>query len=121
MKTETDEANPDHSLILGDIRSQVFMNHIEATLDQNTDIDATTTGAVHDDLTQATQDTATNLAVTLHISHISDHPNIKTFQVINPEITVAHIHNHPIDQDMNLTNQIHIPAGQKAGHIPRRT
>ena len=64
---------------------------------------------------------ATDLTVTLHTSHIADHPNIEALQVIDPEITGDHIHDHPIDlQDMNLTNQIHIPAGQE-DHIPRGT
>ena len=122
VKIETDEANPDHSLILGDIAALVIMIHIEAALDQNTEIDATTTWAVHNDLTQPTEAAATGLAVTLHAGHTADHPNIEALQVINPEITVDHIHDHPKGlQDMYLTNQIHIPAGQEVNHIPRRT
>ena len=98
------------------------MIHIEATLDCNTGIDTDTTGAVHDSLTQPTEDTATDLTMTFHTCHITDHPNIKALQVINPEIAVDHIHDHFIDlQDMNLTDQIHIPAGQEEDHIPRRT
>ena len=85
---------------------------IEATLDYNTGMDTAATGAVHDDLAHPTEDIATYLSVTHHTGHITDHPNIKALQVIDPKITVDHIHNHPIDlQDMNLTNQIHIPAG----------
>ena len=57
----------------------------------------------------------------LHIRHIAYHPNIKALQVTNPQIAVDHILDHPIDlQDMNLTDQIHIPAGQEEDHIPRR-
>ena len=52
MKIDTDEANPDHSLILEDITAQVITIHAEATLDHNKGMDAATTGAVHDDLTQ---------------------------------------------------------------------
>ena len=85
MKIETDEADPDHSLILGDITAQVITIHIEAALDQNTEIDATTTGTVHNDLTQPTEDAATDLAMTLHTGHIADHPNIQALQVIDPE------------------------------------
>ena len=122
VKIETDKANPDHSLILGDITARVIMIHIEATLDHNTGIDAATTGAVHDDLIQPTEDATTHLTVTLHTGHIADHPNIKAPHVIDPKITVDHIHNHPIDlPDMNLTDQIHIPGGQEEDHIPRRT
>ena len=73
------------------------------------------------DLTQPTEDAATDLAVTLHTGHIADHPKIEALQVINSKIAVDHIHNHPIDlQDINLANQIHIPAGQEVNHILRR-
>ena len=112
MKIETDEANPDHSPIFKDITAQVIVIHIEATLDHNTGIDVATIGAVHDNLTQPTDDTATDLTVTLHTSHTTDHPNIEAPQVIDPKIPVDHIHDHPTDlQDMNLANQIHIPVG----------
>ena len=98
------------------------MIHIEAALDHNTGIDTATTGAVHYDLIQPTEDTATDLAMKLHASHIADHPNTEAPRVIDPEIAVDHIHDHPIDlQDMNLTDQVHIPAGQEEDHIPRRT
>ena len=104
---ETREADPDHSPTFEDITAQVIMIHIEATLDHNTGIDA-----ARDNLTQPTRETATDLAMTHHTSHIADHPNIEVLQVIDPEITVGHIHNNPTDlQDMNLTAQIHIPAG----------
>ena len=94
---------------------------IEATLDHNNGIDAASTGAVHNNLAQPIEDTATYLAMTHHIGHTQDHPNIEAPQVINPEIPVDHIHNHPIDlQDMNLADQIHIPGG-RVDHIPRRT
>ena len=117
MKIETDKANPDHSLILGDITAGVIMTHIEASVDCNTETDAPTTGAVHDGLTQPTEDTATDLTLILHTSHITDHPNIKAPQFINLKITVDHIHDHPINlQDMNLTNQIPISAGQEEEH-----
>ena len=45
MMIETGEANPDHSPTFKDITAQVIVNHIEATLDQNSRIDATWTGA----------------------------------------------------------------------------
>ena len=90
------------------------MINIEATLDHNTGIDAATTGAVYDDLLQPTEDTTADLAKTLHTSHIGDHSSIEALQVINPEITVDHIHDHPINlQDMNLADQIHIPVVQE--------
>ena len=112
MKIESDNANPDHSPIFKDITAQVIAIHIETAPDHNTGIDTATTGAVHDDLPQPTEDTATDLTVTHHISHITNHPNIKALQVIDPMITGDHIHDHPTDlQDMNLTDQIHIPAG----------
>ena len=88
------------------------MIHIETTLDHNAAIDATTRGAADDDLTQPTEDTATDLAMTHCTGHITDHPNSKALQVIDPQITVDHLHNHPTDlQDMNLTDQIHTLAG----------
>ena len=112
MKIETDEANLDHSPIFADITAQVIVIHIEATLDHNTEVDVTTTGAVHDDLTQPTEDTATDLAMTHHTNHITDHPNIEALQVINPEITVGHIYKHPTDpQGMNCADQVHTQAG----------
>ena len=97
MLIETGEANPDHSPTFEDIAAQVIVIHIEATLDHNTEIDATTTGAAHDDLALPTEDTATDLTMTHHTGHITDHPNIKPLQVINPKITVDCIHDHPTD------------------------
>ena len=122
MKIETGKADPDHSPTFKDIAAQAIMIHIEATLDHNTGIDAATTGAAYDNLTQLTEDTATDHAVTHHTGHITDHPKMEVLQVIDSEIAVDHIHDHPTDlQDMNLANQIHIPAGQEEDHIPRRT
>ena len=87
------------------------MLHIEATLDHNTGIDGTTTGSLYHDLPQPREDTTTDLTMTHPTSHITDHPNIKALQVINPKIAVDHIHDHPTNlQGMNLTDQIHIPA-----------
>ena len=81
-----------------------------------------TTEAAHDDLPQPTEDTATDLTMTHHIGHIADHPHITAPWVIEPQIAVGHTHDHPTDlQGMNHTDQIHIPAGQKEGHTPRRT
>ena len=98
------------------------MIHIEVALDHNTGIDAATTGAAHDDLTQPTGDTPTDLTMTHCTSHIDNHPNIKALWVINPKITVGHIYNHPTDlQGMNHIDQIHTPAGKEEGHILRRT
>ena len=78
--------------------------------------------AVHNNLAQPTEDTATDLVMTHHTSHITDHHNILALQVISPEIAVDCIHNHPTDlQGMNLADQIHTPAGQEVDHITRRT
>ena len=121
MKIETEKANPDHSPIFADITTQVIAIYIEATLDCNTGIDAATTGAVHNDLSQPTEDAATDIAVTHCTDHIADHPNIKVLQVINPEITVGHIYKNPTDpQGMKLADQVHTPAGKEEGHILRR-
>ena len=66
--------------------------------------------------------TAIDFAVTHHINHITDHPLIEAPQVINPEITVGHIHDHPADlQGMNHVDQVHNPAGQDENHIQRRS
>ena len=98
------------------------MIHTEDTLDHNIRIDVATTEAAHDDLTQPTEDTATDLAMTHHISHIADHPHITALWVIDPEIVVGHTHDHPTDlQGMNHADQIHTPAGQEEGCTPRRT
>ena len=73
-------------------------------------------------LLQLLETTAIDLAMTHHIDHITDHPQVEALQVINPEITVGHIHNQPTDlQGMNHTDQVHNPAGQEENHIPRRT
>ena len=83
------------------------MISIEATLNHNTRRDAATAGAAHGDLTQPTDDMAIDLAMTHHINHITDHPHIEVLLVIDPEIIVGHIHNHPIClQDMNHVNQV---------------
>ena len=88
------------------------MIHIEATLHYNTRIDVNTTGAAHNNLTKPTEDTATDLNMKHCISHITDHPNIEALQVIDPEILVDHIHNHPTNlKGMNLIDQIHTSAG----------
>ena len=80
--------------------------------DNNTRIDSTTTGAPHDDLTQPPEDMATDLAMTHCTGHIANYSNIEALQIIDPEITVDHIHNHPTNpQGMNLTNQTHTSAG----------
>ena len=58
--------------------------------------------------------------MTHHTDHIADHPNIKAHKVIDQEITVGHIHEHPTDpQGMNCADQVHTPAGQKEGYILR--
>ena len=94
---ETDEAIPDHSPTFEDIAAWVIVIPIEAALDYNTGIDAATTGATHNDLTPHIEATAIDLTMTHHIDHITDHPHIEALQVINPEITVGHIHDHPTD------------------------
>ena len=118
---DRDKANPDHSPILAAITAQIIVIHIEAALECTKGIDTATTGAVHNDLTQPIEDTATDLTVTHCTDHIADHPNIEAFQVINPEITVGHIQEHPTDpQGMNQADQVHTPAGQEESHILRR-
>ena len=53
---------------------------------------------------------------------ITDHPSTKAPQVTDPVITADHLHDHPTDlQDMNLADQVHIPAGWEEYHISRRT
>ena len=99
MMIETGEADPDHSLTFEDTAAQIIMIPIETALDHNTGADAATIGVAHDDLTQSTDATATtiDLTTTYNIDHISVLHNIKALQVIDPEITVGHIHNHPTD------------------------
>ena len=100
----------------------VIAIHIKTTLDHNTEIETTTTGAVYDDLTQPTEDAATDLTMTHHTNYIADHPNIKAPQVIDPGITLGNIHKHPTDPDgMDCADQLHTPAGWEEDHILRRT
>ena len=70
-----DEADPDHSPHFTDITAHVTVIHTEATLDCNTEIDATTTGAVHDDLIQPTENTHRPHHDTLHQSHCRSSQN----------------------------------------------
>ena len=90
MKTKTGEADPDYNLILKDIALQVIAIHTEAIQGHNTGINATTTGAVHDDHAPPIEATAINLATTHYINHIADNPHIEVLQLTNPEITVDH-------------------------------
>ena len=121
MKIETGKTTPDHSPTFKDIAAQVITICIEATLDDNTGADATTTGAAHNNLAPPTKDTATHLTVTHHTGCMAGHPNIEALQIINPKIA-DHIHAPHTDlQGMNLTDQIHTPAGWEEGHTPRRT
>ena len=77
MKIKPGKSDPDHSPTIKHITAQVITIYREATLDYNTGIDAATTGAAHDDLTQPTEDIAADITMT-HLSiHIADHPNIK--------------------------------------------
>ena len=66
-------------------------------------IDAATIGAAHDNCTSLIEATAINLTVTHQIYHIADHPHIEVLQLINPEITIDHTHNHPT----NLQDRTH--------------
>ena len=112
MKIKTGKADPDHSLTTKNIAAGVTMIHIEATLDHNTGIDTATTELAHNNLSQPTEDTATDLTVTHCTGHITDHPHITTLWVINPEITVGHTHDYLTShQGMNQADQIHTPAG----------
>ena len=98
------------------------MIHTESTRDHNTRTDTAATEVAHDDLTQHTDDTATDPAMTHHIIYITDHLHITAFWVIDPKIVVGHTHNHPTDhQGMNHADQIHTPAGQEKCYTPRRT
>ena len=69
----------------------------EATQCHNTGIDAATTEAADDDCTPPIEDTAIDLTMTHHISHIADCPHTEVHQLINPEITLDHTHDHPTD------------------------
>ena len=112
VKIETGKADPDHSATTEDITTQVIMIHIEAALDHNTEIDAPTTEIAHDVLTQPTEDTTTDITMTHHTNHITDHPHITALQVIDPKIAVGHTHDHPTDcQGMNHGDQIHTQVG----------
>ena len=64
MKIETHKANPDHSLTFEDIAVQAITICIETTPDWNTRIDAAITEAAHNNLTQPTEGTATDLTMT---------------------------------------------------------
>ena len=112
MKIVTGKADPDHSPTTKDIAAQVIMIHIEAALDHSTGMDAATTEAAYDDLTQPMEDTASDLTMTHCTGHIVDHPHITALWVIDPEITVGHTHNHLTNlKGMNHTDQIHTSAG----------
>ena len=118
----TNKADPNHSLTFKDITAWVIMIPIEAALDHNTGIDTATKGAAHNDIALPIEATAINLTMTHHSDHIADHPHIEALQVINPEIIVGHILDHPTDlQGMNHVDEVQSAAGQEENHIPRRT
>ena len=99
MKTETDKAIPDHSLIFKDITAPAITltsHHIEAILDCNI-IDAAITEIAHDNLAPPTEDTATDLTMTHFTNHITDHLNTEAPQAIDPDIIVGHDHDQPSD------------------------
>ena len=122
VMTETGKANPDHSLIFEDTTAQAITICIEATLDHDTEIDAAITGAAHNDCAPPIEATAINLTMTCHIDHIADHPHIEVLQVINPQITVGHIHDHPTDlQGRTHVDQVHTSADHEKNHTQRRT
>ena len=60
MKIETGKANPDHSLTFKDIAAQAMAICTEAILDCNTRIDVAITEAAHNNLTQPTEEKATD-------------------------------------------------------------
>ena len=94
----------------------------DATLDHHMGIDAAITGAAHDDHAPLTETAAIDLTITHHIKHITDHPHIEVLQVINPEIAVGHIHDHPTSfHDRTHIDQVHTPADHEENHTPRRT
>ena len=92
---------------------------IEAALDCNTRIDAAITGAAHDDCAPLIEATATDLTMICHIDHIADHPHIEVLQLINSEMRVGHIHDHPTDlQSRTQVDQVHTPADNEENHTP---
>ena len=99
MKIDTDEDNPDHSPTTKDITAQATTIHIEATQDHSIGADATTTGEIHNNLTQSTKATATTMDLdkTHHINHIVVLHNINALQATDPETKIGHIHNHLTD------------------------
>ena len=122
MKTETGKANPDHNLIFEEITAWVILIPTEAALDHNTGIDMASTGAVHNNHAPPIGPTAIDLTMTHHIDHIADHPHIEVLQLINPEIAVGHIHDHPTDLQSRMhIDQVHTPADHVEDHTPRRT
>ena len=103
MKTETGKANSDCILIFKNNAAQVVMIHTEATQGHSTGINAATTGATHDNYTPPIEATAIDPAMTHHTDNITDYPHIEVLQLINPEITVDHSHDHPT----NLQGRTH--------------
>ena len=92
MMIETGKADPGHSPTTQDIIAQIIVIHIETTLDHNTGKGTVTSEVAHDDLTYPTEDTATDLTMTLLTGHIADHhKHHEAPQVINSVITAGHI------------------------------
>ena len=114
------ETGPDYRPTHKDISVWVTMICTVATLDHNSGRDTATTETAHDDISQHTADTATDLNVTHWIGHIVDYPHITALEVINPEMVVGHTNDHPTDlQGMNQADQIHTPAGQVEGYTQK--
>ena len=118
------QVKPNHVTISfsENITAQVIAIFTEAAQGHNTGIDAATIGAAHNDCIPPIEATTIDPAVTCHINHITDRSHIEVLQLINPEITVDHTHDHATNlQGRTNTDHIHIPADHEESHTSRRS
>ena len=121
MKTEEAETDLNPSQNTAGITAQSGIDLTEITQGHKDGTETTNAEAVQGDPTQHTGDTVTGHTMTHHIGHITDHPHIAAFWVINPEVVVGHIHDHPTYLwGMNQADQVHTPAGHEEGHTPKK-
>ena len=119
--TGTGEVVPGHSHVSTGTTAQVVMIHIEATLDHDIGIIATTPGVAHDAQIPHTGVTAIDPTMTYNIYPTADHLCTET-QHTTPEIEATHVHIQPTNPlDKIQIGHTHTPVDCKASHITRRT
>ena len=94
---EKEEKGPDHSLDIVDITALAIMTCREAAPDCNKGFGTATIEAAQGNPIQHIEATVTELTMTHHTGHTTDHPHITAHRVTAVRTAVDHIHAHPTD------------------------